>query len=59
MRRNKKNFTINKKRGRPQKHLIKKTKRDNKNKNIKSLFNNSNIKLEKYINYKTQSRKEE
>ena len=43
----KKKFTINKKRGRPRKCLIKKIKENNKNKNIKSLFNNLNIELKK------------
>ena len=61
MRRSKKKkfFIINKKRGRPRKCLIKKIKKDNEDKSIKSLFNNSDIELEKYVNRKIQSRKEE
>ena len=54
-----KNFIINKKRGRPQKRLIKKIKKNNKDENIKSLFNNSDIKLKKCINRKIRSRKKE
>ena len=55
----KKRFITNKKCKRPRKCLIKKIEKDNKNKNFKFLFNNSNIELEKCINRKTQSRKKE
>ena len=55
----KKKLTINKKREQPQKYLIKEIKENDKNKSIKSLFNNLSIELEKHINRKTQSRKEE
>ena len=55
----KKKFIINKKRRRSRKYLIKKIKKNNKNENIKSLFNNLDIELEKCVNCKIRSRKEE
>ena len=48
-----------KKRKRPRKHLIKKIKKDDENKDIEFLFNNLNIELEERVNYKTRLRKEE
>ena len=58
VRRNKRKFIINKKRGRSQKCLIKEIKKNNKNINIKILFNNLNIELKEYVNYKIWSSKE-